>query len=397
MAEMVSWAVLLCKFSDVEDEPNSVDYYQNLFTTAGSGAGSVVDYWRDVSHGNLDLSGTRVFGWLPLNKKRTDYSGSGINQAGRQDLVTWAKSAAAANHIDLSEFYGVIMVTNVSVDLFGSPRQLVVHAEVDHSLLTHEMGHGHGLSHSMDKDGVVYQDRWDIMSAANVFSFNHPVFGNSGPIVNAANMDLRGWLDPSRVWNGWDGSRRLHQTISLRPLVRPDLPGFLAAWIGGYLLEYRTVESWDSGLFRPGVLIHRLGNNSSFLIPGDGGRQDLQVGDMFTDGLRPFERYLRIKVVEMNPSDPQAVIELEAQPSDPVPPVGPGSIFGGVAVDGGGWLILNGKIIRVPPRSPVLELLQQISLLEMSDQIGSQELREQVEREAIANMVELTRRGLGRL
>ena len=44
--------------------------------------------------------------------------------------------------------------------------------------------------------------------------------------------------------------------------------------------------------------------------------------------------------------------------------MGPGEIFGGVANDGGGWIVVNGRIHRVPPRSPVLVLLEQLSRLE---------------------------------
>jgi hypothetical protein len=33
-------------------------------------------------------------------------------------------------------------------------------------------------------------------------------------------------------------------------------------------------------------------------------------------------------------------------------------VFGGVAKDGGGWIIVGGKIVRVPPRSPVIKILE---------------------------------------
>jgi hypothetical protein len=36
-------------------------------------------------------------------------------------------------------------------------------------------------------------------------------------------------------------------------------------------------------------------------------------------------------------------------------------ILAGVVQDGGGWIILNGKLIRVPPRAPVLEALKELA------------------------------------
>ncbi len=44
--------------------------------------------------------------------------------------------------------------------------------------------------------------------------------------------------------------------------------------------------------------------------------------------------------------------------------VGPAEVFGGVASDGGGFIILNGKIVRIPPRSPMLRVLEGLVALE---------------------------------
>ena len=40
---------------------------------------------------------------------------------------------------------------------------------------------------------------------------------------------------------------------------------------------------------------------------------------------------------------------------------GPGTVFGGVSVDGGGWIILNGRVIRIPPNSPLLAVTEAIA------------------------------------
>ena len=49
------WAVLLCRFADRPLEPQPVGYYEDLF--AHHGAGGQADYWRDVTFGNIDLTG----------------------------------------------------------------------------------------------------------------------------------------------------------------------------------------------------------------------------------------------------------------------------------------------------------------------------------------------------
>lgn len=77
------WAILLCKFSDDASEPQPRQYYEKLFTQTGSGSLNMVDFFSDASHGQLDLSGSQVFGWLTLDKARSDYTGSGADQAGR--------------------------------------------------------------------------------------------------------------------------------------------------------------------------------------------------------------------------------------------------------------------------------------------------------------------------
>src|SRR5215831_2606962 len=57
------WAIILCKPNDHSEEPLSADYYRNLFTESGAGTGGLFDYWRDQSYGNVDLTGSVVYGW----------------------------------------------------------------------------------------------------------------------------------------------------------------------------------------------------------------------------------------------------------------------------------------------------------------------------------------------
>jgi hypothetical protein len=73
------WAILLCKFSDNATEPFPRSFYENLFTISGLGTRNMADFFSDMSHGQLDLRDSKVFGWYTLSQKRSDYTGSGPN------------------------------------------------------------------------------------------------------------------------------------------------------------------------------------------------------------------------------------------------------------------------------------------------------------------------------
>src|SRR5262249_52763110 len=67
------WAVILCKFADGTSPTPPLLHYQRLFTGAGSGSFNIVEFFSDMSHGHLDLSGSQVFGWFTLGVNRSDY------------------------------------------------------------------------------------------------------------------------------------------------------------------------------------------------------------------------------------------------------------------------------------------------------------------------------------
>src|SRR5262249_30448498 len=100
------WAVLLVKFHDDPAADPDLGIYERLFTSAGLGTDNMVDFFRDMSHGRLDLSGTQVFGWYTLSAKRSDYVGNVYPQpAGklnRNGLLDAARAAATAAGVDLT-------------------------------------------------------------------------------------------------------------------------------------------------------------------------------------------------------------------------------------------------------------------------------------------------------
>jgi hypothetical protein len=398
------WAILLCRwYDDTAPEAKPRLFFERLFTSAGRGTLNLVDFIDDVTHGHVDIAESEVFGWITLPQNRSDYTGSGDNLQGRTELLTWARDAAAANGIDLTAFFNIAVCMNATpemgTDLFGSLDGFACDTNtVDATILAHEMLHGYGLDHSrMDGSTADYEDPWDIMSAWNsCFMEPHSEYGLVGPGLNAANMTAHGFLDESRVWSSTASS--FSTTIQLRPLVRRDLPGFLAARVGDYIIEFRNKDRWDVAIPRAAVLVHRFEDNRSYIMPTNDGEYDFVADSVFDDaGLSPFVRYTSLKVVEIDSSGQVATIHVEhraAHRPPPVPDIGPGIVFGGVAEGGGGLVFIGGKLIRIPPRSPLVRVLEQAIIYENSADIASPRIRNAVRREALSTILAISQHQL---
>jgi hypothetical protein len=396
------WAVLLCKFSDDDSEPYDRSRYEQLFTTAGNGKLNMVTFFHEMSHGRLDLSGSRVFGWYTLDKTRNEYVGSGVNQQGRTDLVTWARQAALNDGVKIDDYFSVVVCMNVSTDLFGGPYGVVCDdgrwgngmSGMSPSLLGQEMGHAYGLNHSMADGSIAeYNDPWDVMSTAMWPTMGpHPDFDELdmlarpvflvGPGINAANMWGQGWLDAARVWNA--GDHQHNSTVQLRPLHRHDLSGYLAARIGQYLVEFRMPERWDSGLHAPMVLIHTFWNGRSYVHQYEDDQMAMAAGDRFKEGDSgdPLGAFLSIEVASINEEQRIATLRVSRKPNRH-PNAGPGITFGGVDRGGGGFIIVGGKVVWVPPRSPILQILEKAIQFEESDAVTNGPIRDTMKQDAL--------------
>lgn len=401
-----SWAILLCKFNNDDSEPFPRNYYKDLFTSSGNGSQNMVDFFRDVSHGTLDLSDSHVFGWYTLNKSRSEYGTTGAEMLGNRDnLINWAKQAAAAKGDIISGYVSYVVCMNIPTDLFGGGNGVVCdNNSMTPSLLGQEMGHFYGLAHSRadpqqpcgNDSGLDYKDFWDVMSTAGCAHMApHPRFGSIGPGLNAANMASRGWLNESRVWKTNDKS--FETLLKIRPLHRYDLPGYLAARFGEYLIEFRSKANWDAAIPRSAVLIHRFEDNQSYLLSANNGDQDLVADDIF--GTSEQENRLttilngltRIEVVEINGEEQFALIRLVKRPAFEEPSLN-GILFGGVTRGGGGHVFVPGTgFIPIPPHSPFVKVLNHVATYESSGAIASTHLRNAVRLEtltAIAALVE---------
>lgn len=391
------WAIIRCKFNDNSAEPFDLQYYEDLFVNTGTGG--MVDYFRDVSHGTLDLSSSQIFGWYTLDHPRSDYQ----YPATRTDLVDWIKAAVPGpgQGLDLTDFYGFVACFNVpGVDEFGTmgpPRITVCSSDsTQPSTLGQEMGHPYGLDHSRaygsEED---YQDPWDIMSTLNGCYMSSCKWGACGPLLNAANMEGRDWLDQSRVWQApHNGS----WTVQLRPLVRHDLPGALAVRVGDWLVEFRMKEGWDAAIPRHCILIHSFWNDHSYLMANSSGVRDLVAGDSFElgDPSDLFSEYTKIHVVGIDPAARTATLGITRHAPKQLPDL-VARVFGGVASGGDGLIFVGGRFHRVPPRVDFQILLQLATLAQSRELVSSPSIKATVQREALKSIIQQAEIGLAQL
>lgn len=384
------WAILLCKFSDDTTSTVPLEHYQRLFTGVGAGSLNMVDFFREMSHGQLDLSGSQVFGWFTLSITKAQYSGSATPHYDRNGLVALCRQAATDGGVNLASFDGVVVSMNGAVDLFGYVGGMTAFCDslsLSPSPLGQEMGHGYGLDHAR-KDGSTadYQDPWDVMSVYDSYMASNSEWGSVGPGLNAWCMRSRGWLDETRVWSH-NAMSSYSSVIQLRPLHRHDLPGYLAANFGEYLIEYRPQQRWDAAFPRSAVFVHRFDDNHSYVMPGVGGNYDLVAGDAFEVGIvtDPYEDYLRAEVTSIDDANLTATIGLFHRTRIPFPKYEVGGILvGGVAVDGPGGIIINGVYHPIPPRGPDTLLLARLAEYLAVRDITDVNLRRQAQRSALA-------------
>ncbi|WP_427135251.1 hypothetical protein [Pseudarthrobacter sp. S9] len=80
-----------------------------------------------------------------------------------------------------------------------------------------------------------------------------------------------------------------------------------------------------------------------------------------------------ISVLSFDIPGNKARIRVHHQVAKPIV-AGPATdVVGGVAVDGGGIIIVGGKVIKVPPRSPVIGMLARLAMVSQAEEtLGDQ-------------------------
>lgn len=164
------WAIILCKYVDYSIEPRPSSFFRQFFTSEGAGMGGLYDYWRDISYGNIDLSGSVVVGWYRIPFTLNQEQNKSLDQK-TQDCVD---TASANSYIVPANFRTAVMV-NVPSDAGSAVGRVMLDPNTwNVTTAAHEMGHGYNLDHSFSDDlnfrlawwsqPGEYDDNWDIMS-----------------------------------------------------------------------------------------------------------------------------------------------------------------------------------------------------------------------------------------
>ena len=357
-------AVLLCKFRDFsETEPEDVNYFRELFVNRGTGG--LNDFWVDASLGSINLDGSEVFGWRTLEQTQAEYISAHPDRAGK------IQGAVDAFSIDRSRYAGIVALFNVSPGDSGAAGGVLGGpGNYNPTFLAHETGHLFGLNHSFDQSTRKtatwsapgeYYDMHDIMSAMNVHSHFHPRFAQRGPLLCAANLDAMGWLPASRTWVE-PISDSFTQCLDLVPLGHPEIPGYLAARVGNYYVEFRMNDRWDAGIPRPTILIHRMQGTNAVVMASDATNwvNDWQSGQSFGPSQveMAIRGGIRIQVDSIDDANMKArlCITRQAGRND-----AESVLFLGSIVVGDGWVLLRDVLYRVPPKGgPLHEIVDQI-------------------------------------
>lgn len=303
-----SWAVLLCKASDVTSEPHTMDYYRQLLSSYGAGTDNVYDYWMSASSRYFLLNPV-IEGWytMAVNKAKLDARCNGCPQTRAQTAIDCINAAkASGSTLETSNFRGVIAIVNIGTDHGHAGGNRVVIGDtgnpIEASFVEQEMAHAFGLLvhswrtgadqspiHIWNNGGdVEYGDCWDVMSYATcaAFTFTPAPYGPQGPEFHGEFRAQLGWITPSLIYTARPAAK---ETITLSAINRTYTSGYRLARIpvgqlGYYAVELRQKADFDRNIPGTAILIRevRAGSSATYLVSGLTGPA-WQPGQVFQD------------------------------------------------------------------------------------------------------------------
>lgn len=268
------WITIMCKFSDISDEQRDLSYFQNMY---GNGYPTLGNYWSQVSFNQINLNGSGAVGWYSLPHPRSYYVPT--EDSVNLDTLFDDCTAAADASVNFNNYLGINMMFNANLDccawggghyttLDGTTKTWYTTWQppwgfTNITVTEHEMGHGFGLPHSSGNYGLVYDNRWDVMSDTwtDCGNASDSTYGCMGQDTISYHLDRLGWISSGRKYTASSGST----SITLEQTDQPQTNNYLMAQIpiGGssthfYTVEVRRKNGYDVKLPGEGVIIHEV-------------------------------------------------------------------------------------------------------------------------------------------
>jgi hypothetical protein len=315
------WVTIMCKFSDHAEEPNTLAYFQGMYSSSKPG---LDHYWRELSYDALNVVGSNAFGWFVLPHPESYYNPTDASQGADKNLMANDCTAAADASVYFPTYSGINMMFNTDFDngwAWGGGHYMTLDglsqvwrmtweppwSYADISVIEHEMGHGWGLPHSSGNYGATYDNAWDVMSKDryNCAAADDPTYGCMAQHTISYHLDILGWIPSGQKFTAGAGT---NATITLERLALPATSNYKMAQIpiGGssthfYTLEARQLTGYDIKLAGAAVIIHEVdltrGIPAHVLDPdlngntGDAGAM-WTVGETFTDAANGISVYV---------------------------------------------------------------------------------------------------------
>jgi M6 family metalloprotease-like protein len=248
-------------------------------TVMGSSYPGMHHYWREVSYGSVDLTGSRVVGWYQLQQPMVYYFQDGNSSQPNLGRIFQDCTAAAQADISFSEFAGINIQLNgrrglayggsYTATLDGSTRPYhatwLVSIGAGSATYVHEMGHSFGFAHHTPGSS-----RWHPLAAGFRWDTSIQWPGSSSPRNSIAthpiapDKESAGWIPSARTFIAAAGSS---QSMILERLANPTATSsYLLARLAShgtsgtvYTAEARQdVGDYDAALPGNAVIIHAV-------------------------------------------------------------------------------------------------------------------------------------------